>query len=76
MKVQKQKTELPIENPDEISSDSKFRKHGILFGGKCKRGLFVGSSGCGKTNVVLGLLEHPNGVRFKNIYLYSKSVST
>lgn len=70
---QKQKLLLPVEDHD-IFQEHNFRKHGPLFGGASKRGLFVGGSGCGKTNVLLSLLEHPNGLRFENVYLYSKSL--
>ncbi|KAG5324087.1 YMD3 protein, partial [Pseudoatta argentina] len=31
-------------------------------------------SNCGKTNVLISLLESPNGVRFENVYVYSKSL--
>lgn len=74
MKVQQQKTTLPVTNHDDITQTTTFNKHGILFGGSSKRALLVGPSGCGKTNAMLSLLEHPNGLRFQNIYLYSKSL--
>lgn len=74
MKFEKQAVSLPVVNYDAISSEPSFQKHGALFGGQSKRGLIVGASGCGKTNVMLSMLEHPNGLRFKNIYLYSKSL--
>lgn len=38
------------------------------------RALIVGPSNCGKTNVMISLLEHPNGVKSRNIYIYSKSL--
>lgn len=38
------------------------------------RGIICGPSNCGKTNVVISLLESPNGLRFENIYVYSKSL--
>lgn len=34
----------------------------------------MGGSGCGKTNVMISLLEHSNGLRFENVYVYSKSL--
>lgn len=74
MKFEKQKVSLPVKNYDEISSEPVFQKHGVLFSGQSKRGVIVGASGCGKTNVMLSILEHPNGLRFENIYLYSKSL--
>lgn len=72
MKFEKQNVSLPVTNYDQISSEPVFQKHGVLFSGQSKRGVIVGASGCGKTNVMLSILEHPNGLRFENIYLYSK----
>lgn len=74
MKVEQQKTVLPIKNHDSITLYKGVKKHGVLFGGSSKRALVVGRSGSGKTNVILSLLEHPNGLRFENIYVYSKSL--
>lgn len=74
MRIVKQYFSLPITNHDEKSFVSQIRKHGDLFCGGSKRGLIVGCSGSGKTNVMLTLLEHPNGLRFENVYLYSKSL--
>ncbi|KAG5314838.1 GVQW3 protein, partial [Acromyrmex insinuator] len=38
------------------------------------RAIICGPSNCGKTNVLISLLESPNGVRFENVYVYSKSL--
>jgi len=38
------------------------------------RGIICGPSNCGKTNVLISLLESPHGVRFENVYIYSKSL--
>jgi len=43
----------------------------------CYRFLYVVSfavRNCGKTNVLISLLESPQGVRFENMYIYSKSL--
>lgn len=69
-----QQQNLPIKNHDSCSQTKKYPKHSTLLGEGCKRGLLVGGSGCGKTNVMISLLEHPNGLRFENVYLYSKSL--
>lgn len=74
MKFEKQSTSLPIANYDNITCAPIFQKHGLLLPGLSKRSLLVGSSGSGKTSVLLSMLEHPNGLRFENIYLYSKSL--
>jgi len=34
--------------------------------------LIVGPSNCGKTNFMLSLIESPNGLKFQNIYAFSK----
>lgn len=73
-KIEKQSDSLPIVNHDSCSLTNQYRKHSALLGKGCMRGLIVGRSGCGKTNVMISLLEHPNGLRFENVYLYSKSL--
>lgn len=75
MRIEKQTFSIPIVNHDQKVSSQQFRKHGDLFGGNSKRALIVGSSNSGKTNLMLTLLEHPNGVRFENVYIYSKSLT-
>ena len=40
------------------------------------RAVICGPSGYGKTNVLLSLLESPNGLRFENVYVYSKSLQS
>lgn len=75
MKVHKHKLALPVQNYDFVVENKRFEKHGGLLLGGCKRCLVVGSSGCGKTNVILALIESPNGLRFTNVYLYSKTLN-
>ena len=74
MKIKKSKITLPVWNSNVKTEVRKNSKHGDLFGGQSKRCLLVGASGCGKTNAMLSLIEHPNGLRFENIYLYCKSL--
>jgi len=38
------------------------------------RSLVLGSSGCGKTNLMYFLLVNENGLRFENVYIYSKTL--
>lgn len=38
------------------------------------RAIICGPSNCGKTNVLISLLESPHGIRFENVYVYSKSL--
>lgn len=72
IKLQKQLQSLPIVNHD-IFETRKFLKHSDLLGG-LKRCLIVGASGCGKTNLLISLLLHPNGLRFTRLYLYCKTL--
>lgn len=72
MWIEKQTFSLPVKNHD--INIQNFRKHGRLFGGGSKRALIVGPSGCGKTNVMVTLLTSNNGLRFENVYVYSKSL--
>lgn len=55
------------------TTKKKKRKHGILLPNSI-RGIIVGPSNCGKTNVMISLLEHPQGLQFENVYIYSKSL--
>lgn len=74
MKIRAHSLQLPVKNHDGCAMEKKFQKHNDLLSGGCKRALIVGSSGCGKTNVMISLIEHPNGLRFSNVYIYSKTL--
>lgn len=74
MKIEKQTFSLPIINYDDMFVSNQFKKHGVIFGGSSKRALIVGPSDSGKTNIALSLIFNENGLRFTNIYLYSKSL--
>lgn len=71
MKIVKQKTRLNIENHD-IEKET-YKRHGALFPSAI-RCIIVGPSNCGKTNVMISLIEHENGLKFENMYVYSKSL--
>nr|CAI5848207.1 unnamed protein product [Callosobruchus analis] len=73
MKIKPAGPKLPVVNFDAPAQEGVFRKHGSLFGGESKRALIVGASGSGKTNIVISLITHPNGLRFSNVYIYCKS---
>lgn len=75
IKIKKQKTSLTVDNNDYQNhySDTVKRKHGILFP-STMRCIIVGPSNCGKTNVMISLIEHENGLKFKNVYVYSRSL--
>lgn len=71
MKLEEQKQRLPIANI--LSDEHKTNSHGSLLPERI-RAIICGPSGCGKTNVLLSLLLHRNGLKFKNIYLFGKTL--
>lgn len=71
MKLLKQAVSLQVHDIS-VLENKKLIKHSILLPNSI-RGMICGPSNCGKTNVMLTLLLHENGLRFKNIYLYSKT---
>ena len=67
MRFIKQSQVIKVQNFD---SDVKIKKkHGALFPNSI-RGIIVGPSNCGKTNVMLSILLDPYGFKFENIYIY------
>ncbi len=81
MRLVKQRTKIKIENYDTFTGGGDFggslgkkkRKHGKLLP-ESIRCIVCGPSNCGKTNLLFNLLFDPNGLRFKNIYVFSKSL--
>lgn len=74
MKFIKNSVQLPIPNFDNIvEKNKKKNRHGKLLPSTI-RAIFCGPSNCGKTNCLLALILDINGVRFENIYVYSKSL--
>lgn len=71
MKFVRQQEAISVQNFDGNVKQKK--KHGTLFPNSI-RGIIVGPSNCGKTNVMLSILLDVNGLKFENIYLYSKSL--
>ena len=70
-----QPEQLPVKNFDDlVKDDLKVKRHGNLLPSSI-RALVCGPSNCGKTNSVLALLTHPNGIRFENVYVFSKSLN-
>lgn len=72
MRKEKQKIGIRIQNFD-MQKHTQMCKHGQLLPNTV-RALICGPSNCGKTNVMLSLLTDLNGLRFKNVYVYSKSL--
>jgi len=72
IKVVEQDSKLPVDKSLLDSTDQRLI-HGSLFP-SCLRCIIVGASGSGKTNLMLHLLQHKNGLRYQNVYLISKSL--
>lgn len=73
MRFIKQKTTIAVNNMDLDLKKSQEKRHGVLLPNSI-RAIIVGSSGSGKTNLMISLLEEPNGLVFENIYVFSKSL--
>lgn len=73
MYFKQQNKSLNVDNFD-ININKINRKHGDLLPNTI-RCIICGPSNCGKTNVILSLLTNKNGLKFENIYLYSKSLN-
>lgn len=75
MHLAQQNVRLPIVNFDEIipQQTQHISKHGPLFPNSI-RAIITGPSGSGKTNALLNLICDPNGLKFQNIYVFSKSL--
>jgi len=56
-----------------MGDNAEKRKHDEMLPSTI-RAIICGPSNCGKTNILISLLESPNGVRFENVYVYSKSL--
>lgn len=74
MKFLEQKTKLTVYNVETANTAGETeRRHGLLFPNTI-RSLILGSSGCGKTNLIYFMLVDGNGLRFENVYIYSKTL--
>lgn len=75
MRIVKHSLQLPIENLDSFvgSGMSAEKRHSPLLPNTI-RCIICGPSNCGKTNILFNLLFNPNGLRFKNLYVFSKSL--
>lgn len=73
MDFTEQNVKLPVGNFD-FGKEKRKKRHGELLPDSI-RAVFCGPSNCGKTNSLLALITHPNGLRFENLYVYSKSLN-
>lgn len=68
-----QDNKLTVANVDHLtSSPSLHSRHGPLLPDTI-RCIISGPSNCGKTNMLFNLLTDENGLKFENLYLYTKS---
>lgn len=76
-RITKQRLKIPIHNIEMQDGDASkrktFHKHSALLPNSI-RCIICGPSNCGKTNVIISLLEDPNGLHFENVYVYAKSL--
>lgn len=72
MRFVTQSTAIRVKNFDTMQRGER-RKHGGMLPNTV-RAIICGPSNCGKTNVLLSLLSSPHGLRFENVYVYSKSL--
>lgn len=76
IQITKQRIKLPIHDVEIQNKDANqknYHKHSILLPNSI-RSIICGASNSGKTNVIISLLESPNGLRFENVYVYAKSL--
>lgn len=73
MRFVEQDHKLPIVNADTIDVNSVVSKHGPLLTNTI-RALIAGPSSCGKTQLIFTLLTADNGLKFENVYIYSKTL--
>lgn len=75
MRFVKQKIKIPVLNNDynNRAIDKVAKRHNELLP-NIMRCIISGPSSCGKTNVLLSLIESKNGLKFENIYIYCKTL--
>lgn len=80
MKFTKQQESFAVnDNLDSLANvltntaSGRVERHGPLLPNTI-RCIVCGPSNCGKTNVVFSLLTDPKGLRFENLYVFSKSL--
>lgn len=71
MKLIKQPISLNVNNINFNDNSCQIRHSALL--PNTIRCIICGPSNCGKTNVMISLLLHENGLKFQNLYLYSKT---
>lgn len=72
MLFEPQEDKLSVVSVDLPLSSTVQLRHGPLLPNNI-RCIICGPSNCGKTNVMYNLLTNENGLKFENVYLYTKS---
>ena len=72
MRKEKQNLKINIANFD-MNTNSVIKRHNKVLPNNI-RAILSGPSNSGKSNVILSLLIDLNGLRFQNVYIYSKSL--
>ena len=76
MRFVRQATIIKVTNFDDktrLMDEKEIHRHGNMLPNTI-RGIICGPLNCGKTNVLINLIESPHGVYFENMYVYSKSL--
>lgn len=76
MEIIQQTDKFDITNIDDLTVDNTTTnngRHGSLLPNTV-RCIVSGPSNCGKTNIVFNLITNPKGLRFSNLYIFSKSL--
>lgn len=73
MRFVKQVPDIHVPTRRTLDDYEPAKKHGSLLPNSI-RCVICGPSSCGKTNVMISLLESPHGLRFEHVYVYSKSL--
>ena len=76
MRFARQATIIKVVNFDDrtrLMDKKEIRRHGNMLPNTI-RSIICGPSNCGKTNVLISLIESPHGIHFENMYVYSKSL--
>jgi len=73
MRLISQKQKILVRNINDGNEKNLPPRHSALLPNTI-RALIVGPSNCGKTNIMLSLIESPNGLKFENVYIFSKSL--
>lgn len=75
MRFCKQIVDIPVGNSNAWDPDveTKSKRHSALLPNTI-RCIIAGPSNCGKTNLLINLIISENGLKFENLYVYSKTL--